>query len=219
MIPPPTSWHLGLDLAQKRDRSALATVSCEWSIKGQCPVTFDWIRVPKLIIRDIDCFPIGLSYLIYPQAVAERLTHIQALTPAYTEPSVSLAIDASGPGAPVVDEFRRARLRINLRPFIITGGHQPGSGTVPRRTLITNLLLLLDHGSLVAPAHLPYWSELRDEMLQLSASDTHPLLSTAHDDIVMALALAVWQASRSHPDLLPTASGTPRRWNPIRFIY
>ena len=51
MIPPSTTWHLGLDLGQRRDFSALATMSCEWTIEGRDPVSWEWIRVPKLIVH------------------------------------------------------------------------------------------------------------------------------------------------------------------------
>jgi hypothetical protein len=55
-------------------------------------------------------------------------------------------------------------------------------------------------------------------LLQLSASNTHPILSTAHDDIVIAIALAAWQASRSHPELLPPPPQSLNRWHPVRSI-
>src|SRR5688572_7710715 len=105
MIPPSTSWHLGFDLGQRRDFSALTTLTCEWTVEGCDPVSWDWIRVPKLILRDVERFPLGTSYVLYTQMLNERLNHIGGLVPAYTSQPVTLVVDAGGPGAPVVDEL------------------------------------------------------------------------------------------------------------------
>ena len=37
MIPPSTSWHLGFDLGQRHDFTALTTLSCEWTVEGRVP--------------------------------------------------------------------------------------------------------------------------------------------------------------------------------------
>ena len=165
MIPPCTTWHLGLDLGQRRDFSALATLSCEWTIEGRDPVSWQWNRIPRLILRDIERFPLGTSYVFYTDALEERLKQIDALVPPYTKRDVTLAVDAGGPGAPVVDELRRAYLGIDIKPIIVTGGLEPGAtaggySTVPRRVLLTNLILLLDHAKIVTPEDLGNWQIL-----------------------------------------------------------
>lgn len=224
MIPPATSWFLGLDLGQRRDHSALATLSCEWTIEGRSPVTFEWIKVPRLVIRGLSRFPLGTSYIAYPEAIGERLTQIDALVPAYQRRDVTLVIDAGGPGAPVVDEFRRARLNLSLRPLLITGGQEPsvspaGTLTVPRRVLVSTLVLLIDHGTLAAPSNLPNWDTLLAELLELNASTSQPITTTAHDDLVMALAIAAWHATRVHRELLPEPKTARAHWTPTGSLF
>ncbi|MFN0106903.1 MAG: hypothetical protein ACKV2U_33020 [Bryobacteraceae bacterium] len=224
MIPPSASWHLGLDLGQRRDFSALATLTCEWTVEGRDPVSWNWIRVPKLILRDIERFPLGTSYALYTQVLDERLTHIGGLVPAYATQQVTLVVDAGGPGAPVVDELRRARLDLTLKPLIITGGHEPGVTpggclTVPRKVLLTNLILLLDHGKLVTSKDLEYWPILLEEMLDLNAATSQPNKTSNHDDMVVSLALAAWQATRQHPELLPMRMTAKARWSPTGSLF
>jgi len=224
MIPPSTSWLLGFDLGQRRDFTALTTLSCEWTIEGRDPVSWDWIRVPRLILRDIERFPLGTSYLLYTQVLDDRLSHIAGLVPPWTTPNVTLIVDAGGPGAPVVDELRRARLNLTLKPLVITAGHEPGvtSGgwlTVPRKVLLTNLILLIDHGKLVTPKELEDWPILLEEMLDLNAVTSHPNKTSNHDDMVMSLALGAWQATRQHPELLPARKTATARWSPTGSLF
>ena len=224
MIPPATTWHLALDLGLRRDFTALTTASCEWTIEGRDPVSWDWIRVPKLIVRDIQRFPLGTSYPLYTEALEERLSQIGALLPQYTTQTITLVVDAGGPGAPVIDELRRARLGIAIKPLIITAGYEPGTTpggwlTVPRKVLITNLILLIDHGALVTPKGLEDWPILLEELLDLNAVTSHPNKTSSHDDMVMSLALAAWQATRQHPLLLPARKAARPRWTPSGSLF
>ena len=127
MIPPATTWHLGLDLGQRHDFTALATLACEWTIEGRDPVSWEWIRVPRLVLRDLERFPLGTSYVFYTEALEERICQIDALLPAYTKRDAVLIVDGSGPGGPVVDELRRVNLGIEIKPVVITGGQEPGA--------------------------------------------------------------------------------------------
>lgn len=221
------SWFLGLDLGQRQDFTAIATLTCEWTTTGRDPVSWEWIRVPKLILRDVDRFPLGTSYLFYPAAVERRVKHIrdaEAAQNAYAVPTISLAVDASGPGGPIVDEFRRARLGITIRPHLITGGNNPsktpnGDTTVPRKALLTNLVLLIDKARLVVPPQIQRWQTLLEELLELNAATTHPDRSSAHDDMVLAVALAAWQAVAEIPQLLPERHVSRSSWTPAGSLF
>ena len=72
---------------------------------------------------------------------------------------------------------------------------------VPRRNLITKLILLLEHGSFKAVPGIPNLDDFQNEMLGLRANDT---ATGATDDLVVATALAAWQAIETTPELLPT---------------
>jgi len=197
MTPPALSWHLGLDLGQRRDHSALATLSCEES---------------RLVIRDIERFPLGTSYLFYSEAIRERLHHIGAL-------AAVLTVDAGGPGAPVVENLDRANLGIEIDPIVITSGRQAGRGTVPRKMLLGNLIRLIDCKRLVTHKALENWPILVAEMLDLNASTSHPNKTSNHDDMVIALALAAWQATRRDVELHPRRQPSPNRWNPASTLF
>ena len=210
------AWIHGLDLGQRRDFTAFASVELFWTYKGHDAITFEHIFHPTLNIGALSRYPRGTSYTRYPEIVANRLRRINAPNGV----KVFLVVDAGGPGAPVVDELRRAHIGAIIQPLLITGGTSPGHAangynTVPRRELISNLVLLLEHEILRWPEHLPEREALEHELLNLSAGTTHPDDASAHDDLVMALAIAVWHATSYAPRILPhTKDGAARRWSP-----
>lgn len=113
---------------------------------------------------------------------------------------------------------------MDLKSLILTGGHEPGATsagtlTVPRRVLLSNLLLLLDHGKLHVPPDMPDWPLLYEEMLALNAVTWHPDKSTAHDDMVIALAIAVWRISRLHRELMPAPKSARGQWAPRGYLF
>lgn len=208
---PKPSWHLGLDLGQRLDFSALATTHLTWTENGRCPVSWEIRRVPSLSLLALDRFPLGIDYEEIPAMVAARADMIDAAPRAFsvTDPPKKLIVDAGGPGAPVVDRLRRClRSRVDLKPVIITGGKLDsdlgkGYDGVPRRMLISTTLLMLANGSLKVPASLDLREELEKEFAALSAGGSHQPRGTAHDDLVMAVSLAAWGALKSAPELLP----------------
>jgi len=214
---PGTTWFLGLDLAQRQDFTALAALNLIWRKTDRNRVTWEWNREPDLSLCTLDRYAQGDSYLSYCFQVERRIDQIRANEPNAT---IHLVIDAAGPGAPIVDEFKRAGLKIHINPVTMTGGHEVtankhGGENVPRRMLITKLILLLEHGSLKAVPGIPNLEEFQNEMLNLRANDT---ATSTTDDLVVATSLATWHAINTTPQLLPTrdprytyfASGTRR---------
>lgn len=199
------AWIHGLDIGQRRDYTALASLELFWTLRN-----------PTLNIGGLRRYPLGTSYADYPKLVASRLRQVNAASGA----GVFLVVDAGGPGAPVVDVLRRAHLDAEIIPMLITGGATPGDAadgykTVPRRELISNLVLLLDRRILRWPDQLPERAALERELLNLSAGTTHPDDHGAHDDLVMAVAIAAWQAKCHSPEILPRAKYCgARRWSP-----
>jgi len=210
------AWIHGLDLGQRQDYTALASLELFWTYTGHDALTFEPVWNPTLNICGLRRYPLGTSYAEYPKLVASRLRQVAAANGV----SVFLVVDAGGPGAPVVDELRRAHLDAEIRPMLITGGTSPGYAangykTVPRRDLISNVVLLLDHCILRWPDQLPQRTALEQELLNLSAGTTHPDDAGAHDDLVMAVAIAAWQAKCHSPEILPRSKdGGARRWSP-----
>src|SRR5437762_13335807 len=71
----------------------------------------------------------------------------------------TLVVDATGVGRPVVDLLRRAGLPCRLMPVTITAGDKEtsdsGTWRVPKRDLITGLLILLQREEIDICGHLP----------------------------------------------------------------
>jgi len=215
------AWIHGLDLGQRQDYTAFASLELLWHYKGHNAITFEHVFEATLNLCGLSRYPLGTSYAEYPKLIENRLRHVNAPNGL----SVSLVIDAGGPGAPVVDELRRAHIGATIHPILITGGNSSGHAangykTVPRRDLISNLVLLLDHNILRWPETLPLREPLEKELLNLNGGTTHPAEAGAHDDLVMAVAIAAWHATNNAPRILPeTEENGARRWTPQRRLF
>jgi hypothetical protein len=120
-----------------------------------------------------------------------------------------LAIDATGVGAPVVDMFRAASLRAVLTPIIITGGdavtREGGVTRVPKRDLVSAAQVALQTGRLKIASDLPEAQalvrELENFQVKISLDTAHDSYGAwregAHDDLVLAVALALWCGMRA----------------------
>jgi hypothetical protein len=112
-----------------------------------------------------------------------------------------LVVDATGVGAPVIDLLRQARL--SPISVTITAGEtvsREGSAyRVPKRDLVGTLQVLLQSQRLKIAEAIPEARLLVQEMLAfrvkitLNAHDTYGAWREgAHDDLVLAVALACW---------------------------
>ena len=194
--------YLGLDLGQRTDYSALAVVDVVQVVGARRdPVTFALETSQHLNLRMLTRYPLGTPYTEIPDRVRHALVNQPA---GHFGPPLqgTLAIDAGGPGLPVVDLIRQARLGCTLMPAIITGSG-PGTNrsggiyTVPRRELVSLLRIALESGKLLFPPHMTLRDELATELsaLESGGGQSH------HDDLAMALALAIWATRHRHPDL------------------
>ena len=112
-----------------------------------------------------------------------------------------LVVDATGVGVPVVDQLRQAGL--SPIPVTITSGRRvkcvAGNWRVPKRALVGALIAALESGRLKVARGLPcgdaLMCELRDFRVRIT-SHRHAAFGGAaeHDDLVLAVALAVWRA-------------------------
>ena len=119
-----------------------------------------------------------------------------------------LVVDATGVGRPVVDMLRQARL--NPKPISITGGMSPGyeggEWRVPKRDLVGVLQVLLQTERLKFAANLPAVPTLVQEMMAFKVAIStagHDSYGSwregAHDDLVLACAVACWYAEKPQP--------------------
>lgn len=191
---PRPHYFLGLDLGQSRDFTALAVIERH----GEASQA-------SLLARHLERWPLGTPY---PQIVSD----VGALLnrPAFAAGLPSLAVDQTGVGAAVVDLFRQAKPRAHLRPILITGGdavtHEGSAQRVPKRELVSVVQRALQTGRLKVAEALPEAATLQRELqnfqvkITLAANDTYGAWREgAHDDLVLAVALALWEAQKGDP--------------------
>ena len=180
-------FYLGLDLGKMRDFTALAVVE----------------RTPQreLVVRYLERAPLGTPYTRVVQRVAELTRHrnLNGLC--------HLTVDATGVGVPVVEALRGAQLGCRgITAVTITGGDQArqasGSGigehwNGPRTELLSGVQLLLERGELKIVKQMRESGALVRELIRMRMRTAdYPDSGGEHDDLVLAVALACWQALR-----------------------
>ena len=197
----PRDYILGLDLGQAADYTALAVLErTEKTLEiphPDKPARFEtkW----HFGCRGLKRWPLGTSY---PSIVAdvEKLTAKPLLAKAH------LVIDGTGVGRPVVDMFRQAHLPVTLVPVMITSGnkesHHDGYYHVGKAILISTLQVLLQQRRLQFANRLPETPALVKELQSYqvkvteAANEVFNARQGAHDDLLLALALASWHGER-----------------------
>ena len=187
----------GLDLGQAQDFTALAVLEQtklpDPEKKGQL--------VRHYAVRHLERFPLGTAYT----AVCTRLVTIYAAAPLAR---TTLAVDQTGVGRPVLDMLRRSTISASIRPITITGGHKatPNEGggyLVPKKELVSVLQVMLQARRIKVAPTLPEAATLVRELTTFQVKIT-PAANEVfgawregqHDDLVLAVAIAVWQADR-----------------------
>ncbi len=112
----------------------------------------------------------------------------------------ALVVDAGGPGRPVVDAMRAAGL--NPIAVSITSGKRMRRDEsivyLPKRELVRGLVTAFENGRLRIAKGLLLADALKGELqafrvrFTAKGRDTYAARSGEHDDLVMAVALAVW---------------------------
>ncbi len=174
------SFTLGIDLGQVTDYTAIAVV--EERPSG------------THLVRHLE----RVRGVTYPRIV-QRIAELVRSLPSHAD----LAVDATGVGRPVVDMLRAARIPAHLYAITITGG---GSVTrsglewrVPKRDLASTIAILLQTGRLRIAPSLQEAGNLERELqafrvkVSVDGHDSYEAWrENDHDDLVLAVAMAVW---------------------------
>jgi hypothetical protein len=189
------SFIAGLDLGQSQDFTALAILE---RLDGALQ---NGKRQPAAYhLRHLERPRLGTPY----PAIVARVKVLLDTPP--LRGNATLVVDATGVGAPVIDLLRQA----GLRPVAvtITGGDtvsQDANGfRVPKRDLVSALLVLFQSGRLKIAEGIPDAATLVQELLAFrvkidpqTAHDSYAAWREgAHDDLVLAAALAAWYGER-----------------------
>jgi hypothetical protein len=187
------AYFVGLDLGQSQDFSALCVLQRTGDDRANyqfaCTFLHRWkLRTP------------------YPAIVADtvRLMNTAELQTGRGRPT--LAIDATGVGAPVIDLFKREQHGSNLQPIQIVGGatvsRENGTTRVPKRNLVSTVQVYLQSKRLKIASQLDLADTLTRELQNFqiritdAANDTYGAWREGtHDDLVLAVALALWTAN------------------------
>jgi hypothetical protein len=186
----PLRVYLGLDLGQRADHAALTVLYLQQSSNGlRDPITYNFQIQHRLSLQQIHQIPLGTSYPDIARLVRNTLNHPDL------QNRTTLVVDAGGPGLPFIDFLITQPLKANLIKINITGStgaptHNRGQDQVSRSQLLTNLSLLLQNRALKLPQNDLLLTELRGLQSNFTSH-------ADHDDIVMSLALAAWQATKN----------------------
>lgn len=191
---------IGVDLAQARDRTAIVAVR-SWMAD---PTAEDAVRTRRPrrerhhAVEHAARLPVGMGY---PEQAAE-IVRLAADLAADERPV--LVIDSTGVGRAVVDLIKRD-CPVPLRAVTIGAGAEVVRDgwrvTVPKVELVGALEVALSGRRIRALPDLPLAKELDDELrafgYEMSATGRPRYEGRGrHDDLVMALCLAVWQGER-----------------------
>jgi hypothetical protein len=191
-------YYVGLDLGQAQDFSALVIIEQTLAPPAQ----------PLYAVRWLHRWELGTPY---PQ-VMHSLQDTLARPPLHGRSE--LIVDHTGCGRPVVDALRQAGL--TLIAVSLHGGDSTsnvGSNfRVPKRDLVACVQLPLQQQRLQFASALPLTPVLTQELIDfrvtLNPATAHDSYSAwrerDHDDLVLALALALWWAERLARDWVPT---------------
>ena len=179
---------VGVDLGQAQDYTAI------------CVVEATGTELVDFQLRYLERLALGTTY----PRIVERVEEIVRRLPSG---GWRLAVDATGVGAGVIDILEQAA----LQPIAITitgGDSVQGEGRrwrVPKRDLVAVLTVAFQAGRLKIAEALPlagvFAKELLNFRVKIDARTAHDTYGSwregEHDDLVLAVALACWQADRS----------------------
>ena len=164
----------------------------------------DSLPEPIYEVRHLERLPLGTRY---PKVVG-RVKALLSTPPLADE--CALAVDATGVGIAVTDILRNAGLYFDS-VTITSGEKETREGSqwrVPKRDLISACQVLLQQRRLKIAALLPEAKTLTEELLNFRYKITQASNLTyeswregAHDDLVLALSLAVWEAEKGLFDI------------------
>jgi hypothetical protein len=197
-------FFVGVDLGQARDYTAVAVIEGGSGYKIRHLIRERELTYPVLVDQ--------IYNLMRNKAFRERLT--------------TLVVDRTGVGAPIVDLLSEK----GLKPvsITITGGDRPTNEekdhwNVPKRDLIANLIAISQLGKLRIAAGLDEAQTLAEEFQNLrlkidirtSNESYTPWRESQHDDLVFAVALALWYAEKRpiripRPIFIFTGIGKPK---------
>jgi hypothetical protein len=202
---------IGLDLGQAQDFSALAIIECVRIVTTTKEASEETSGAnTKDVLTQLNCIHLQRWQLrtSYPSIVADVVAMINGLDPSrIPDRKPVLCVDGTGCGAAVIDLFKLEKFNAELLPILITGGSEVTRDSyvtkVPKRDLVGVVQVGLQNRMLKIASGLDLAETLSRELQNFtvkitdSANDVYGAWREgAHDDILLAVALAVWRANQ-----------------------
>ena len=196
---------MGVDLGQSHDPTSIAVVRRHRVLEyyGHVKRPLTRVKSEAFQVGYLERLPLGTTYPAIVRHVARLL-----LRSTWAR-NVELSIDATGVGRPVADLFDAAG--IEFKGVIITGGDVENRDghmhKVPKLQLVSQLQALLHEGKLQIQKDLVDAQALVQELQDFRVNHTETgrmqfgAREGKHDDLVLALAIAVWDATQKEHEL------------------
>lgn len=195
---------LGCDLGKIRDYTALAAIekvqqhASEFGNHGT-------VGEPQYRLKYLERFPLNTDYdqqVEYTKVIYDNAKQMYE----ERQTSINLVLDATGPGLPMLDHFKKAIP--SCRGVYITSGSQVNrEGAVyyvPKKDLVTNLQIIMQGRRLKFGKNIPEAEVLKTELMNFSYKITDAGNTTFehwrerdHDDCVLAVAIALWYMNKN----------------------
>ena len=202
-------WHVGVDLGQSHDPTAICVLETKSASIPDRAFAYDVPRLKKEMkdfqepynVVHLERLPLGMAY-------PEQVDYVAALISREPLKEPMTYIDYTGVGRPVYDLFLAARVP-RIVGIAITAGKDPlksqAGWSVPKNILVSGVQAKLHTGQLKVAAGIPDAPVLLKEFQDFRVSFTtagHAIFNARqgkHDDLVLAVSLAVFGASRPRP--------------------
>lgn len=207
-------WNIGLALGQGPEPTAIAILEQETHQPQGSGQGFWTARNVALRLRYLERFPLSASL---PDIIKRVRTMLDELRngdePEEAEAGSDVIVDATGIGGAIVPLFKEA----GLSPIAVTitagGGEQrvpddPNAWRVAKTELIGGLRAMLqDRDRLLIAEDLAHRALLEKELTEyklrpptINTNDSEAFREMPNDDLVIAVALAVWRAGKNLPE-------------------
>jgi hypothetical protein len=176
---------IGVDLGQRRDFSAIAVLERVWEQSTTNEFLTGSNGQWSFRVRLLERIRLQTAYTDVGQRV-KQISNLPLIAMNRT-----VVVDGTRVGPPVIEMMRHSGMTCSVNPVIITGGARPSIGlvggyeSVPRPVLLTGLQVLMQQGCLRVAAGC--WELQGLKLVGPGRKD--------HDDLALALALAVWKGA------------------------
>ena len=179
---------VGVDLGKRHDYSAIAVIDKEYEKDRWDAVLYCDTYREVLTLRHLEKVELRTAYPRVVERVKEVARRASDLG------RVTVVVDATGVGDPVVDLMKESRLAGDLMAVKITAGEQTvkvrGEWHVPKSELMVGLQMMVARGRLAVARELELREELMGELLGIGPE--LKAVGSGHDDLAVAVALACW---------------------------